>query len=793
MKKRPDLPSTELDVLKKENARLKALLANHGIPWECGIPKETVQKTYPQGSKELTSHEKVRLFRSLFRGRSDVFAVRWESSAGRSGYSPACGNEWKRGLCGKPATKCSDCKNRDLLPLTDQVIFDHLKGKQTIGVYPLVEGDRCFFLAADFDGDEWEEDSLAFITSCRQHDIPAVMEISRSGNGAHVWIFFSEPVQAVDARYLGAALVSYTCLEKRQLSLSSYDRFFPNQDTLPKGGFGNLIALPLQKHPRDLKRTLFVDDSLTPYPDQWSFLGSVKTMTGEELRDAIIRVSGGKHPLDVGMVDEEEQTPWVRVSSPTEKITGDLPGSMDLVLGNQIYFPKKQLTQPLTNRLIRLASFQNPEFHKAQAMRLSVWTKPRIITCAENHQDHVSIPRGCLEKVLDLLGKNSIQSVIHDERGTGSEISVQFKGEIRKDQKQAVDKILEHDFGVLCAPTAFGKIISAAAVIAHRKVSTLVLVHRKELQRQWKEQLENFLKINGGTVGQIGGGKNRPGGLVDIAVMQSLSRMEDLPVFLDVYGQIIIDECHHISAFSFESILKQAGSKYILGLTATPQRRDGHQPIIFMQCGPLRHSAKRSANAPARLEVWPRILPGADIPGGTEIQEIFRTITNDRERNRRIADDALEAYREGRKILLLTERTKHIDNLKEIIGENIENCHILHGRLPGKTREEILGKLAEMDGNTPRIIIATGRLIGEGFDHPPLDTLVLAMPISWKGTLQQYAGRLHREHADKDDVRIYDYIETDNPVLAKMWEKRLKGYRAMGYSIVERPDPRLSS
>jgi superfamily II DNA or RNA helicase len=453
------------------------------------------------------------------------------------------------------------------------------------------------------------------------------------------------------------------------------------------------------------------------------------------------------------------------------------------VLANQIFIAKADLPQALTNRLIRLAAFQNPEFYKAQAMRLPVWNKPRIIGCAENFPQHIGLPRGCLDAVLDLLQQNDIHQNLQDERLAGRKVITKFTGTLRKDQKTAVRKMLNCDVGVLCAPTAFGKTVTAAAMIARRKVSTLVLVHRAELLRQWKERLTGFLDIPKGGLGSIGGGKKKLSGEIDIALMQSLSRRDDLGELLDRYGQIIIDECHHLSAFSFEAILKQAKAKFVVGLTATPVRRDGHQPIIFMQCGPIRHSAAKPETVPAQLKVWPKIIPAPEIPPDSPIQDVFRILVNDVTRNRCIAGDVLAAYREGRKVLVLTERTEHLPLLQEAMGGDVEHCFVLHGRLSKKQRMAVFAELEALDGIAPRVLLATGRLIGEGFDHPPLDTLVLAMPISWKGTLQQYAGRLHRAHTDKQDVRIYDYAEFDQPQLNRMWDKRQRGYRAMGYEI----------
>jgi len=788
--KRNNELTVELQHLQEENARLKALLTLHNIPSDEPCSIETLlpsAEVSPPSSAQRSASEKVALFRSLFRGRSDVYPLRWESAKGKSGYAPACGNEWRTGICQKPRIKCGDCGNRQLLPLDDQVIYRHLEGRHTVGIFPMLEDDTCCFLVADFDDDGWREDVVAFAQSCREFNIPVALEISRSGNGAHVWFFFADPGPAREARQLGAALISHTCKRTRQLAMESYDRFIPLQDTLPKGGFGNLIALPLQGEPRKKGFTVFVDEHLVPYPDQWEYLASIQKISRFELEATLLSVSGGRHPLDIAFIAEEDETePWKRSLQYTSAISGFLPESLTLVLGNQIFIAKADLPRAFANSLIRLAAFQNPEFYKAQAMRRSVWDIPRVIGCAENFALHIGLPRGCLDAVTGLLKQHNIRVTIQEERITGSEITVKFAGELRTDQQTAVNAMLSHEVGILSAPTASGKTVMAAAIISRREVSTLILVHRTELLRQWQERLSTFLDLSGISLGLIGGGKKKPTGTIDIAVMQSLSRRDDLAELLDRYGQIIIDECHHLSAVSFEAILKQAKAKYVLGLTATPIRRDGHQPIIFMQCGPVRYRALQADNAPVRLEVWPLNMLAPPIPPESAIQELFRILAHDVARNQRIAEDILAAYRQGRKILVLTERTEQLQLLRENLGDNLTNIFLLHGRLTKKQRSATLSELNELDGSAPRIILATGRLIGEGFDHPPLDTMVLGMPISWKGTLQQYAGRLHREHASKQDVRIYDYIEHDNVQLARMWQKRYRGYQAMGYRVMPR-------
>ena len=394
----------------------------------------------------------------------------------------------------------------------------------------------------------------------------------------------------------------------------------------------------------------------------------------------------------------------------------------------------------------------------------------------------------CLEAAQALLKDHSIRCDLRDERFCGEAIHADFVGTLRPDQEQAVAAMLQHDTGVLCAPTAFGKTVTAAAIIARRGVNTLVLVHRTELLKQWQERLQAFLGLDGSgrkrVVGTIGGGKAKPTGQIDIAVMQSLSRQGEVNALVENYGQVVVDECHHVGAASFDAILKRTKAKYVLGLTATPVRRDGQQPIIFMQCGPIRHTAARPASAPHDLEVVPRSwFARIDLPGTAGIQDVFRHIAMDLARTEALAAEIAAAFEQGRKVLVLTERTEHLDAILVCLNTRVPKPFVLHGRMSKKQRAALIEELEALPPEAPRILLATGKLVGEGFDHPPLDTLVLAMPVSWKGTLQQYAGRLHREHASKIDVRIIDFVDMGHPALVRMWEKRQRGYRAMGYRM----------
>lgn len=781
-------PGSELERLRDENRRLKALLVQHGIEWSpCGEPNGSdVREVAPNAGREaapVSTQDKINLFRSLFLGRPDVFARRWESSQGKAGYSPVCGNEWRDGVCEKPRVKCSACNYRQLLPLTEQVIYDHLAGNHVIGIYPLLADDTCRILAADFDEGEWKDDAAAFVATCKDLMIPCALEISRSGKGAHVWIFFATAIHASQARRLGAALISRTCAEIRQLELTSYDRLFPNQDRLPSGGYGNLIALPLQKRAREHGGSVFVDSGFKPYEDQWAYLASLGKMDAEAIDRAIATIAPDGDPLDTAFEYESGDDPWKVKPLADTIIPGPLPNTLEVVMADRIYLRKEDLPQPLLNRLIRLAAFPNPEFYKAQAMRLPVWDKPRIIGCAENFPRHVALPRGCLDALEEFLAAQHITPNIKDERLDGRPIEASFVGTLRPEQSSAVEALLKHEVGVLRAPTAFGKTVVAAAMISRRKVSTLILVHRSELLRQWRERLAQFLDVGQGAIGFIGGGKAKAGGSVDIAVMQSLVRREDLTDFLSQYGQVIVDECHHVSAVSFEELLRQVKGRYVLGLTATPMRRDGLDPIITMQCGPIRHAAASQTVKQAAMEVRVRHINSFVTSPELGIQSAFGLLAALEARNRLILHDIEEAWHEGRKILVLTERSDHLEALVSLITPLDPGVFVLHGRMTRKKRIETLSRLNAVPEGMPRIVVATGKLVGEGFDHPSLDTLVLALPISWKGTLQQYAGRLNRVSEGKTDLRIYDYVEGDDPRLGRMWSKRERGYRAMGYSI----------
>ncbi len=748
--------------------------------------------------------ELVTVMRRLFRGREDIYARRWESSkTGRSGYSPACKNEWVRGLCQKPHAKCADCLRREFLALTDDVVRQHIFGASdrrevAVGLYPLLPDETCWFLAADFDKASWEADTVAFLQTCRSFQVPAALERSRSGTGGHVWVFFAEPFSASLARRLGSFLLTRTMERRPEIGLDSYDRLFPNQDTMPQGGLGNLIALPLQRRSREQGNSVFVDDNFAPYRNQSAFLQALQPMSREAVESIVEEAQRRGQIIGVRMVvtDEDDDRPWTATPSRRRgprPMQGKVPESVTVVLGNQLYIPKEGLPPSLVNRLVRIAAFQNPEFYQAQAMRLSTFGKPRIISCAEDYPHHLGLPRGCLDEVMDLLQSVGTRVKIDDQRECGAPLALQFHGQLRPEQQEAADRLLEHNSGVLAAATAFGKTVVAAFVIAQRDANTLVLVHRQQLLDQWVSRLSMFLGVDPKQIGQIGGGKRRPTGRLDVALLQSLCRKGVVEDIVGQYGHLVVDECHHLPANSFEQVARRCKARYLTGLSATTTRRDGHHPIIFMQCGPIRYrvdAKQQAAQRPFEHRVVVRETAFRSEPAretSPAIHELYAALMRDEARNALIIRDVLTAVREGRSPVVLTERTEHLELLAERLRASVSNVLTLRGGMGAKQRRAAAEQIANIPDDEPRALVATGRYLGEGFDDARLDTLFLALPISWRGTLVQYAGRLHRLHDQKREVIIYDYADLAVTMLARMHERRLCGYRAIGYKVEGAP------
>ena len=773
--------------------------------WLCHARQIPEEPSAPV-STNSSAQEKIECFLSMFHGRDDLYGKRYYSvKTGKSGYTPVCKNEWAAGICDKKAHKCPECPNRAFQPLNTEAVKAHLVGRDpycrdVAAIYPMMEGDTTRLLAADFDEASWQADVAALRETCVAYSLTPAVERSRSGNGAHVWFFFSQPVPAADARKLGSGLLTQTMARRHELSFASYDRLFPAQDTLPKGGFGNLIALPFQGKAQKNGNTLFVDAQFSPYPDQWAFLSSLPKITPEQLAECLSKLWDGG---DTGpLLNTGEQRPWPGKRERRHLNKTDFPMQVRLMISNLIYVDKQGFSQAALNAVKRLAAFRNPEFYKKQAMRLRIYDTPRILDCSYKDESFLGIPRGCMDSLAELLEAHEVPFSLEDRRNTGRPIDVSFLGTLRSEQVPAAKALLSEDIGVLSATTAFGKTVIGAYLIGQRKVNTLILVHSSALLEQWKSSLNRFLAIKEvlpeppkkrgrkkkrHMIGQIGSGKNTRSCIVDIAIMQSLfeGKEKDVKSFVAEYGMVIVDECHHVAAFTFESILKTAEAKYVYGLSATPVRQDGHQPIIFMQCGPVRYLVDAKSQVESRAFshfVFPRFTR-TRLPGASGIQNVYAGVVENETRNELIVSDTLNLIAEGRTPILLTERKEHAVWLAGKLEEAARHVFLLLGSDRQKDKREKLAALRAVSPQESLVVVATGKYIGEGFDEPRLDTMLLAMPISWKGTLAQYAGRLHRNYAGKQEVRIYDYVDVHVPMLERMYHKRLRGYSELGYQV----------
>lgn len=753
--------------------------------------KKQFNEITTNSSEDISSREdSVKIFMNYFKGRNDVYPYLSidKNNPNIKYYIPACANEWKNGVCNKTmGKKCKTCQYRENKPISKDTIYKHMYGNYPIGIYPLLENDTCFFLSLDFDDKDSKKDIksdvLAFASVCDKYEVPIAIERSRSGNGIHIWMFFDTNIKAITARKLGSLLLSKT-MEISNISISSFDRMFPNQDILPKGGYGNLIALPFQNEPSKYGNTLFIDRNFILIKNQMQYLSSIHKLTEIEVFEKIKQLSNETIDISHEIIDMQNE---VKLKS---KNNIDYPKSIKVILKDMVYIDKANLDGVVKNSFRRLATFANPEFYKKQKLRMSVYNVPMVIDCSKEDGKYLKLPRGTYDYLESLCNVNNIEIISRDERFVGNKIEVKFNGSLREEQQIAIDHMLKYDNGILCAPTGFGKTVIGCKLIAERKVNTLILVNKIQLLNQWKDRIKEFLDVK--EVGEISSKKKNITNVIDVVSIKSLWNNGNVLDIAKNYGMIIIDECHHTAAYTFEQAINTGNAKYVYGISATPERENGHTPIIKMQCGDIRYKVD-SLKFNKKLNIPMKVIAKKSHLNFTnqnidnyELNEINDLIAKDIIRSENIIKDIKKEYDNGKNILVLTERLELMNYIYDKLSKYTNNIFKYYGGIGKKVLKsymELNNQINENEDN--KIIVATGSYIGEGFDDSKLDVLFLTMPISGQTRVTQYAGRLHRQDSNKKEILIYDYIDDNFSKTRNMFLKRKKTYEKLGYEIVE--------
>ena len=837
--------------LEEEIEYLHSLLNDAGISYELEVKESEVKESEDfssernpafdedQGSRILPvklTKQHVQYFYHLFKGRNDVYSKRSgkaNKKTGKHAYYTQCWNFWKDGICLKkdnPQFHCGECQNRQYKELTVQVLYEHLLGikedaSDVVGLYPMFPDETINFLVFDFDchddlngGDdganidlEWVAEVNAFRKICENNEVPILVERSRSGKGAHIWIFFEKPILASTARRFGTALLTQGAESVNMRSFKYYDRMLPAQDHIPlntktgKPGLGNLVALPLQGKALKLGNSAFIDENWNAYPNQWECLKEVKKLSSETVEERIKEWSA-EGILGVLSNDFEADTegandtkPWKKGNQALHK--EDVSTIVEIVIADKVYISTESMKPRMQNSLRRIAAFSNPDFYKKAAMGLSTKGIPRIVFCGYDDAGYICIPRALLDSVINRFNDVDISFTLTDNRCTGMPLDVSFNGTLYEEQMRGAKAILKHDNGILAATTSFGKTVVGAYMIAQRKTNTLILVHNTEIQKNWIEDLNKFLNINAelpeyqtktgrvkkrkSIIGKLYTGHNSMTGIIDVAIFSSLGRGAEIDPIIEQYGMVIMDECHHGAAQTVEDVIGSAKAKYVYGLTATPKREDGLEKKVFMQFGPIRfrYTAKERAEKQGIDHfVYPRftrLVSTSDI----KVTEANRAVIECDSRNEQIIADVENCIQNGRTPLVLTKYKEHAEILYQRLQGKANHIYLLQGGGSRKAKDEMRLQMRAVPDAESIVLVAIDKYIGEGFNFPRLDTMMLTMPAAAEGNIEQFAGRLHRDYDTKTEVIIYDYVDSHIRVLEKMYHKRLRTYKKIGYEI----------
>lgn len=818
------MTDSQIDKLESEIRYLKQLLDENGIHYDYQAYHERTQDLVGKIQfPELTPEHAIQFY-SYFRGRKDVYVKRGR----KGGYYTQCKNFWKPGLCPKKngeKTKCQDCPGKDYIVLNTKAILAHLKGDKAdgsdvIGLYPLFPDGTCWFLVFDFDNHDedaattkdWQQEVDALRNICLSVGIDALVECSRSGHGAHVWIFFNEAIQATTARKFGEALLAKGAEFVSLKNFLYYDRMMPMQDFLPEGKLGNLIALPLQGRALRKGNSAFVDEKWAPYSDQWAKLFATKRLSKIEIDDFIKAWCPENDTMGMFQsdnVDEpEEESPLLFGKSPKASPfnfkSSDATSPVQIILADGIYIDKRDVKPRLQNAIRRLAAYSNPQFYQNLALGFSNNKTPRIVYDGYDEGNHIVIPRGCFDELKSHLYEAEIPCRIIDKRQSGRAINVSFNGTLYQEQLVAAERLSAHDIGILAAATAFGKTVIGAYLIARRKVNTLVLVNSAEIMNNWVQDLDRFLTIQeelptyttpkgrikrrDSVIGTFSSQKKAATGIIDIAMIGSLGKEDNINPMVRDYGMVIVDECHHAAATTFENVLRASAAKYVYGMSATVKRGDKQERRLFMQLGPIRHrytTKERAQKQGIGHFIYPRFTRLADLSpsDGRMMHELNQLIIQSEIRTHQIVADAVDCIRKGRTPVVMTKSRIHAEMLYSQLKESADHVFLLLGGKSQKARAELREQMAIVPRSDSLLVVATGQYIGEGFNYPRLDTMLLAMPISFEGNVEQYAGRLNRDYEGKKDVIIYDYIDQYVPMLERMYHRRLRTYKKIGFEV----------